>query len=53
MREYFGGIEPSSPSMALLNGKEVVHFIPRHNIESYPMEAIMENLLSAFETKLD
>jgi putative YphP/YqiW family bacilliredoxin len=53
MREYFDGIEPSSPSMALLKGKEVVHFIPRHDIESYPMEAIMENLLSAFETKLD
>jgi putative YphP/YqiW family bacilliredoxin len=53
MREYFDGIEPSSPSMALLKGKEVVHFIPRHNIESYPMEAIMENLLTAFETKLD
>jgi putative YphP/YqiW family bacilliredoxin len=53
MREYFDGMEPSSPSMALLKGKEVVHFIPRHHIESYPMEAIMENLLTAFETKLD
>lgn len=53
MREYFDGIEPSSPSMALLKGKEVVHFIPRHDIESFPMEAIMENLLTAFETKLD
>lgn len=52
MREYFDGIEPSSPSMALLKGKEVVHFIPRHDIESFPMEAIMENLLTAFETKL-
>ncbi|WP_449622928.1 BrxA/BrxB family bacilliredoxin [Robertmurraya sp. Marseille-Q9965] len=49
MREYFEGFEPSSPSMALLKGKEVVHFIPRDDIESYPMEAIMENLLSAFE----
>jgi putative YphP/YqiW family bacilliredoxin len=49
MREYFDGIEPSSPSMALMNGKEVVHFIPRHQIEGYPMEAIMENLLAAFE----
>lgn len=49
MREYFGGIEPSSPSMALLKGKEVVHFIPRHQIEGYPMETIMENLLAAFE----
>jgi putative YphP/YqiW family bacilliredoxin len=53
MREYFGDIPPSSPSMALLKGKEVVHFIPRHDIESVPMEAIMENLMTAFETKLD
>src|SRR6476469_6765491 len=38
MREYFGGIEPSSPSMALMKGKEVLHFIPRHDIEGQPME---------------
>ncbi|PLR98910.1 BrxA/BrxB family bacilliredoxin [Bacillus sp. T33-2] len=49
MREYFEGIEPSSPSMALLKGKEVVHFIPRHDIEGMPMESVMENLLSALE----
>ncbi|MDQ0217983.1 BrxA/BrxB family bacilliredoxin [Peribacillus cavernae] len=49
MREYFKGVEPSSPSMALLRGKEVVHFIPRHDIEDHAMEAVMENLLSAFE----
>lgn len=49
MREYFAGYEPSSPSMALLKGKEVVHFIPRHDIEDHSMEAIMENLLAAFE----
>ncbi|EAR63406.1 hypothetical protein B14911_22502 [Bacillus sp. NRRL B-14911] len=49
MREYFDGIEPSSPSMALMKGKEVVHFIPRHDIEGFPMETIMENLLAAFE----
>ncbi|MDE3839293.1 BrxA/BrxB family bacilliredoxin [Bacillus methanolicus] len=49
MREYFTGYEPSSPSMALLKGKEVVHFIPRHDIEDHPMEEIMENLLAAFE----
>jgi putative YphP/YqiW family bacilliredoxin len=49
MREYFKGIEPSSPSMALLKGKEVVHFIPRHDIEDHPMETVMENLMSAFE----
>src|SRR3954471_22252572 len=49
MREYFEGIEPSSPSMALLKDKEVVHFIPRHNIEGMPMEVVMQNLLGAFE----
>ncbi|MBA9027721.1 MULTISPECIES: BrxA/BrxB family bacilliredoxin [Bacillaceae] len=49
MREYFTGYEPSSPSMALLKGKEVIHFIPRHDIEGFPMEAVMENLLTAFE----
>ncbi|OHX48288.1 BrxA/BrxB family bacilliredoxin [Cytobacillus pseudoceanisediminis] len=49
MREYFDGYEPSSPSMAVLKGKEVVHFIHRHDIEDHSMEAIMENLLAAFE----
>lgn len=49
MREYFKGYDPSSPSMAILKGKEVVHFIHRHDIESHPMEVIMGNLLAAFE----
>lgn len=49
MREYFEGMEPSSPSMAILKDKKVVHFIPRHDIEGMPMEMIMQNLLSAFE----
>ena len=49
MREYFEGIEPSSPSMALLKDNQVVHFIPRHDIEGMPMEVVMQNLLSAFE----
>ncbi|MEH7335921.1 BrxA/BrxB family bacilliredoxin [Neobacillus drentensis] len=49
MREYFEGIEPSSPSMALLKDNKVVHFIPRHDIEGMPLEVIMENLKSAFE----
>jgi putative YphP/YqiW family bacilliredoxin len=50
MREYFGGYEPSSPSMALMKGNEVVHFIPRHEIEGNSMEAIMGNLQGAFQT---
>ena len=49
MREYFVDLEPSSPSMALMNGTEVVHFIPREDIESFPMEFIMENLMNAME----
>lgn len=49
MREYFEGYEPSSPSMALLKDKKVVHFIPRHEIEGAPMEAVMQNLMAAFE----
>lgn len=48
MREYFDGIEPSSPSMALVKDKKVVHFIPRHDIEGMPMEAVMQNLMGAF-----
>lgn len=49
MREYFEGIEPSSPSIALLDGKKVVHFIPRHDIEGASMEDVMNNLTTAFE----
>lgn len=51
MREYFGEDHvPSSPSMALLKGKEVVHFIPREEIENNSTEAILDNLTSAFNT---
>ncbi len=44
MREYFGEIPPSSPSMALLKGKEVVHFVHRHDIEGQSLDTIMGNL---------
>jgi putative YphP/YqiW family bacilliredoxin len=50
MRMYFGDIEPSSPSMALLKDNQVVHFIPREQIEDNTPEAILENLISAYET---
>ncbi|MGD6815848.1 BrxA/BrxB family bacilliredoxin [Metabacillus sp. 84] len=49
MRTYFEGYEPSSPSMALLKGKDVVHFIPRDSIEGFAIEEIMANLEQAFE----
>lgn len=50
MREYFAGHEPSSPSFALLKDQEVVHFIPRHDIEGHAMEEVMQNLINSFET---
>ena len=49
MREYFGEILHLSPSMALLKGKEVVHFIHRHEIEGATMDEIITNLEQAFE----
>ncbi|MEL3974637.1 BrxA/BrxB family bacilliredoxin [Rossellomorea oryzaecorticis] len=48
MREYFEGYEPSSPSMALLKGNKVVHFIPREEIEDHDISAIISNLTSSF-----
>ena len=42
MREYFGEIPPSSPSMALLKGKEVVHFVHRHDIEGQSLKRSWE-----------
>jgi putative YphP/YqiW family bacilliredoxin len=49
MREYFEDYEPSSPSMALLKGSKVVHFIPREEIEDHEISSIISNLTSAFD----
>ncbi|WP_431801824.1 BrxA/BrxB family bacilliredoxin [Halobacillus andaensis] len=49
MRDYFEGYEPSSPSMALLKEGQVVHFIPREEIEDHDVEDIVENLTNAYE----
>ncbi|MBH0231668.1 BrxA/BrxB family bacilliredoxin [Halobacillus yeomjeoni] len=48
MRDYLEGYEPSSPSMALLKDGQVMHFIPREEIEDYEVEEITENLTSAY-----
>lgn len=48
MREYIKDYEPSSPSMALFKDKELVHFIPREDIEDYDVETIAQNLTNAF-----
>ncbi|WP_062356584.1 BrxA/BrxB family bacilliredoxin [Bacillus kwashiorkori] len=49
MREYFTNIEPSSPSMALLKDDQVVHFIPREEIEYHSLEEVADNIVTAFE----
>ncbi|OCA90851.1 hypothetical protein A8F94_02970 [Bacillus sp. FJAT-27225] len=51
MREYFGDIPPSSPSVALLKDGQVVDFIPRHDIEGNTLEGLMEHLSTAMENK--
>ncbi|MFS0786747.1 BrxA/BrxB family bacilliredoxin [Shouchella sp. 1P09AA] len=48
MREKFPEYAPSSPSMALLKGNEVVHFIPREQIEGVEPEDIIRNLATAY-----
>ncbi|KAB7708983.1 BrxA/BrxB family bacilliredoxin [Bacillus aerolatus] len=49
MREFFDGYEPSSPSMALLKGQEVVHFVPREQIEGNDIGSIIQDLTKAFD----
>ena len=49
MRDYMNGLEPSSPSIALLKGNEVVHFIPREEIEDHSVEDIVTNLKGAMD----
>ncbi|WP_026569519.1 MULTISPECIES: BrxA/BrxB family bacilliredoxin [Sediminibacillus] len=48
MREYFVGIEPSSPSMAVMKDGKVLHFIPREEIEDHEVEDIAANLSQAY-----
>ncbi|WP_077624892.1 BrxA/BrxB family bacilliredoxin [Sediminibacillus massiliensis] len=49
MREYFEGIEPSSPSIALMKEGKVLHFIPREEIEGHEIEDIVTNLDNAYK----
>lgn len=48
-REYFLPYPPSSPSIALMKDGELVHFIPRHNIENRAAEQIAAELTTAFD----
>ena len=42
-------VPPSSPSMALFKDGELVHFIPRHRIESRDLESLARDLTDAFD----
>ncbi len=48
-RGYFAEFPPSSPSMVLFKDGEIVHFVPRHRIESRDAASIAEELKQAFE----
>ena len=48
-RQHFGNLPPSSPSLALFRNGELVHFVPRSEIESRAAEEIAQRLSTAFE----
>jgi putative YphP/YqiW family bacilliredoxin len=47
-RQHFGAHPPSSPSLALYRNGELVHFVPRSDIESRTAEDIARSLSAAF-----
>jgi putative YphP/YqiW family bacilliredoxin len=48
-REYFAGYPPSSPSLGLFRGGELVYFMQRGDIESRSAHEIAERLSAAFD----
>lgn len=48
-RQHFAGWPPSSPSLALFRDGELVHFVPRSEIESRGAEDIARRLTAAFQ----
>jgi putative YphP/YqiW family bacilliredoxin len=48
-RSYFADVPPSSPSVALFEGDELVHFVPRHTIENRAAQTIAFDLVTAFD----
>jgi putative YphP/YqiW family bacilliredoxin len=47
-REHIGNIPPSSPSIALFRDGQLVHFVPRFQIESRDATQIARHLLEVF-----
>lgn len=48
-RDYIAGYPPSSPSVALFKGGELVYFMERHQIEGRYPEEIAADLKAAYE----
>lgn len=49
VRERLGNIPPSSPSMALFKNGELVHFVPRYQIENRDAFQIANHLIGVFK----
>ncbi|WP_342543760.1 BrxA/BrxB family bacilliredoxin [Paenisporosarcina sp. FSL H8-0542] len=45
MRAYFEEVPPSSPSIAVVKDGQLAYFIPREQIEGFPMEQIKDHLV--------
>ncbi|MGD2216821.1 MAG: BrxA/BrxB family bacilliredoxin [Gemmatimonadales bacterium] len=48
-RSYFADFPPSSPSLALFRDGELVHFVPRHQIEGRMAVDVANDLIKALE----
>lgn len=48
-RSHFAQVPPSSPSMALFKGGEMVYFLPRHQIEGRSAEDVATDLKRVFD----
>lgn len=51
IRQHITGFPPSSPSIALFKNGDLIHFVPRLNIEGYTAEQIASNLKNVFNEK--
>jgi putative YphP/YqiW family bacilliredoxin len=47
--KWLTGIPPSSPAIALFRDQELVHYIPRYNIERKEADTVAEELSAAFD----
>lgn len=52
-REYFVPHPPSSPSVALLRGGDLLYFLPREAIQGRTAAAVAAELVQAFEAQLE